>query len=249
MDINKLKVFQNANGEVVTTSLIIAKDTNQSHKKVMENIREWVGTLKGRTYKDSQGKEQPYYELDKYQFMLYAMHKKGYDDWKQQIVQEYKDMEQYIIKTDQINKFKKFRKEEKRETYDFYNLIGHSGKCIALSKCLYNITSYKFNLPFKHNKEQIVALAEYHINDNAYEFYVDMKEKAEKFVETFMAIDEEHFMKPTMNLLIMKYVDNVDKFNEYCNTHNEKDLEFTIDMEQYYGKSFGMKKIYIPKNI
>ena len=70
MNIENLKVFENANGEVVITSLIIAEETNQKHKKVMENIREWVGTLKGHTYKDSQGKEQPYYELDKYQFML-----------------------------------------------------------------------------------------------------------------------------------------------------------------------------------
>ena len=49
MNIENLKVFENANGEVVITSLIIAEETNQKHKKVMENIREWVGTLKGHT--------------------------------------------------------------------------------------------------------------------------------------------------------------------------------------------------------
>ena len=105
MNIENLKVFENANGEVVITSLIIAEETNQRHADVMRDIRKWVGDLKSQTYKDSQGKEQSYYELDKYQFMLYAMHKKGYDEWKQQIVDEYKTMEQYIIQTNQTKEY------------------------------------------------------------------------------------------------------------------------------------------------
>lgn len=158
------------------------------------------------------------------------------------------DCEQYIIKTNQIDRFNKFRKEERRDTYNFYQLIGDDGKCVALSKCLYSIVSYKYNLDFIHNKKQIVALAKYGINEDVYEFYLELKTKAESFVDTFMDLDEEHFMHNTIELLKKKFIDNVESFNKYCETHKEEDLEFKIEAKEYKGVGFGKIRIHIPKN-
>lgn len=165
---------------------------------------------------------------------------------KGRLVREYYlDLENYIIKTNQIEQF---RKEEAHETYEFYNLIGHKGKCIELSKFLYKITSYKFNLDFLHNKEQIVTLSKYKINKDIYPFYLEMKKKAETFVETFMVVDSEHFIVNVKSLLTKMYIDDINKFNEYCNTHKESNLRFTVDIKEYKGCGIGIKNIYIPKN-
>ena len=241
MNIENLKVFENANGEVVITSLIIAEETNQRHADVMRDMRKWVGDLKSQTYKDSQGKEQSYYELDKYQFMLYAMHKKGYDEWKQQIVDEYKTMEQYIIQTNQTKEYYQWvdkRIIEAHETYEFYNLINDKGKCIALSKCLYNIVSYRCNFDFIHNKEQVFQLSLNTDNKKPWLLYQEIKENAETYVKYWMKKNSDNFMHNVIDDLLDEYIEDKKEFESYCKSH-KKD---TLIIERNTNRGFGILK-------
>ena len=116
--IEKCELFKNTNGEVVITSLELARILNMEdkHYKIMDNIKKWVistNTLKVgvKKYVDNKGEERPYYELDKYAFMLYATHIKGMDELKVKIIKDYEAMEKYIIQTNQEEQFKKFREK------------------------------------------------------------------------------------------------------------------------------------------
>ena len=41
--IEKCELFKNTNGEVVITSLGLSTGFKQEHKKIMQNIRKWIG--------------------------------------------------------------------------------------------------------------------------------------------------------------------------------------------------------------
>lgn len=122
----KCKLFQNTEGEVVITSLELANLVNQNHKDVLRNIRKWLnslGDLKSLSYKDNSGKSNEYYELNKYQFMLYATHIKGFDELKVQIIKDYEAMEKYILESNQSPEFEYFRKTGKILRKDLTNTI------------------------------------------------------------------------------------------------------------------------------
>lgn len=112
----KCKLFQNTEDEVVISSLELAELLGTLNKKVMDNCRKWLnstGTLKVLVRKDAKGEERPYYELNKYQFMLYATHVKGFDELKVQIIKDYEAMEKYILESNQSPEFEYFRKTGK----------------------------------------------------------------------------------------------------------------------------------------
>lgn len=131
--LDKCRLFENANGEIIITSLRPAKDFNQEHRYVKRDIEKWVvlemGDLKSRIYLDTYGREQSYYELNKYQFMLYAMHKikKEFDSIKIQIVKEYMQMEQFIKDSNLTEEFKYYRNTGKELTKELqYYVVNYT---------------------------------------------------------------------------------------------------------------------------
>lgn len=76
--LDKCRLFENTNGEIVITSLGIAKDMGVPHFKIMDNCRKWLNkgksTLQVSTYKDGKGEERPYYGLNKEQLIIYYNH-------------------------------------------------------------------------------------------------------------------------------------------------------------------------------
>ena len=142
--LDRCRLFENVNDEVVITSLRIAKDMEQEHRYVKRDVEKWVtkemGDLKSRIYLDQQNREQNYYELNKYQFMLYAMHKRGNNELKAQIIMEYMQMEQFIINTNQTEEFKFYRNTGKELTKELqYNVANYSCYCNKgefMKKCI-----------------------------------------------------------------------------------------------------------------
>ena len=180
--------------------------------------------------------------------MLYAMHKKGYDEWKQQIVDEYKTMEQQIIQTNQTKEYYQWvdkRIIEAHETYEFYNLINDKGKCIALSKCLYNIVSYRCNLDFIHNKEQVFQLSLNTDNKKPWLLYQEIKENAETYVKYWMKKNSDNFMHNVIDDLLDEYIEDKKEFESYCKSH-KKD---TLIIERNTNRGFGILKPLIVEQI
>ena len=65
------------------------------------------------------------------------------------------DCEKYILDTKQFSEFMKWREREGKDTHEFYSSIENDKRCIGLSLALSKIVSYKYNFPFRYNKEQI----------------------------------------------------------------------------------------------
>lgn len=174
--IEKCELFKNINGEVVITSLGLSTGFKQEHKKIMQNIRKWIGedgTLKVQSYINSQNKEQPYYELNKYQFMLYVMHIRGFEELKTKIIKDYEAMEKYIIQTNQEEQFTKYKEElnkkdeqlkEKDERIDHYKSKDKTMRKRLILKDERNYFSYKdiqelFDEDINYNWEEMCEVS------------------------------------------------------------------------------------------
>ena len=138
--------------------------------------------MKVQSYINSQNKEQPYYELNKYQFMLYVMHIRGFEELKTKIIKDYEAMEKYIIQTNQEEQFKKFREkldilEKENDVYNkdsnFYSirdireLLG--GESIEIDTNKLKEMSYKLGLSIKQEKGYFNSKLTYY---NRYHFLV-----------------------------------------------------------------------------
>ena len=171
--IEKCELFKNTNGEVVITSLELARILNMEdkHYKIMDNIKKWVistNTLKVgvKKYVDNKGEERPYYELDKYAFMLYATHIKGMDELKVKIIKDYEAMEKYIIQTNQEEQFKKYKEElnKKDERIDHYKSKDKTMRKRLILKDERNYFSYKdiqelFDEDINYNWEEMCEVS------------------------------------------------------------------------------------------
>lgn len=142
--LDRCRLFENVNGEVVITSLQISKDFEIPHFKIMDNCRKWIdkgtNTLQVLVYKDGKGEERPYYELNKYQFMKYCMHTNKNIQLKEQIIDEYEAMEQFIVNTNQTKEFEFYRSTGKELTKELqYNVANYSCYCNKgefMKKCI-----------------------------------------------------------------------------------------------------------------
>lgn len=159
---------------------------------------------------------------------------------KGKLVREfYLNLEKYIQETNQVKQYYDWvdkRTVEAHETYEFYNLIGDEGKCIALSRCLQNIVSYKFNFPFRYNKEQIFQLSLNTDQKEPWLLYQEIKESAETCVKYFMRKDSQHFMCNVIDDILNEFVDDRDKYEEYRKTHTKGVLHLKKRIPE--GKSF-----------
>ena len=144
---------------------------------------------------------------------------------KGKLVREfYLNLEKYIQETNQVKQYYDWvdkRTVEAHETYEFYNLIGDEGKCIALSRCLQTVVSYKFNFPFRYNKEQIFQLSLNTDQKEPWLFYQEVKESAETYVKYFMRKDKQHFMHNVIDDILNEFIDDIDKYEEYRKTHTK----------------------------
>lgn len=63
--LDKCRLFENTNGEIVITSLQMSKDFGIPHFKIMDNCRKWLdkgtNTLQVLVYKDGKGEEFKFY--------------------------------------------------------------------------------------------------------------------------------------------------------------------------------------------
>ena len=142
--LDKCRLFENTNGEIVITSLQMSKDFGIPHFKIMDNYRKWLNkgtnTLQVLVYKDGKGQERPYYELNKYQFMKYCMHTNKNIQLKEQIIDEYEAMEQFIINSNLTEEFKFYRSTGKELTKELqYYVVNYSNYCNKgefLKKCI-----------------------------------------------------------------------------------------------------------------
>lgn len=120
---NELKVFKNCNGEIVCNSVVLANDFGKRHYDVMVKIGKLEDNEKIRsrkwfirsTYRNEQNKELECYELTKdgFMFLVTGFTGKKAEDIKLQYIQEYSDMEQYILQSKQREEFEYFRKTGK----------------------------------------------------------------------------------------------------------------------------------------
>lgn len=161
---------------------------------------------------------------------------------KGKLVREfYLNLEKYIIETNQIKEYYQWvdkRIVEAHETYEFYNLINDEGKCIALSKCLYNIVSYKCNLSFIHNKEQVFQLSLNTDNKKPWLLYQEIKENAETYVKYWMKKNSDNFMHNVIDDLLDEYIEDKKEFESYCKSY-KKD---TLIIERNIIGGFGILK-------
>lgn len=150
--LNKCRLFENVNGEVVITSLRIAKDMGVKHSKVMQNCRKWidkgVNNLQVFTYIDKQGKEKPYYGLNKEQLIIY------YNHCKRSTVEnklKLKNLLDDVIVIDD--------RREERFGYKFLNTLRPLNISIETQKTMkgnnYRIDFYlpEFNLAIEYDEE------------------------------------------------------------------------------------------------
>lgn len=158
--INEFELFKNTNGEVVINSLKIAELLGRKHNKVLRDIREFkiIGDcpLNGQSYKNSQNKEQPYYELNKYQFMKYAMRIKGFEELKNKVIDDYETMEKFIQESKLTEEFKYYRETGKVARRDLTNTVKEVIK--PSNNFVYrNYTELAYKLAFNKDTKQLKA--------------------------------------------------------------------------------------------
>lgn len=125
------------------------------------------------------------------------------------------DCEKFIVAEHLKEQLLSFRRQEAHETYDFYEIIGDSKKCIALSKAMAQIASYKGGLNKIYMKQPLFNLFMDTDNKYPWQLYLDIKETAEKWVELYMMEDEEHFMGNTIAALKKKYIGDKDEIKKF----------------------------------
>lgn len=125
------------------------------------------------------------------------------------------DCEKFIVAEHLKEQLLSFRRQEAHETYDFYEIIGDSKKCIALSKAMAQIASYKGGLKKIYMKQPLFNLFMDTDNKYPWQLYLDIKETAEKWVELYMMEDEEHFMGNTIAALKKKYIGDKDEIKKF----------------------------------
>lgn len=125
------------------------------------------------------------------------------------------DCEKFIVAEHLKEQLLSFRRQEAHETYDFYEIIGDSKKCIALSKVMAQIASYKGGLKKIYMKQPLFNLFMDTDNKYPWQLYLDIKETAEKWVELYMMEDEEHFMGNTIAALKKKYIGDKDEIKKF----------------------------------
>lgn len=125
------------------------------------------------------------------------------------------DCEKFIVAEHLKEQLLSFRRQEAHETYDFYEIIGDSKKCIALSKVMAQIASYKGGLKKIYMKQPLFNLFMDTDNKYPWQLYLDIKETAEKWVELYMMEDEEHFMGNTIASLKKKYIGDKDEIKKF----------------------------------
>lgn len=125
------------------------------------------------------------------------------------------DCEKFIVAEHLKEQLLSFRRQEAHETYDFYEIIGDSKKCIALSKAMAQIASYKGGLNKIYMKQPLFNLFMDTDNKYPWQLYLDIKETAEKWVELYMMEDEEHFMRNTIAALKKKYIGDKDEIKKF----------------------------------
>ena len=151
--IEKCELFKNINGEVVITSLGLARILKLRHTKIVQNIKNWIGEdLKKLSYVNNQNRQQYlYYELNKEQIEIYMTH----------CYRTPKEKRDYILRLFDFDLDKKYilRKEEGfgdklKNTLKPLNIKVETQKTMFNGK--YRIDFYlpEFNLAIEYDEEQ-----------------------------------------------------------------------------------------------
>ena len=232
---NFKKVFESTNGEIVTDTLRMSKDFGKEHKNIMRDIRNIIDNMNEEfgvcsllstpnieeyfiesTYIQEQNKQEySKYELTEKGFMLLISNWKGFNRIKYEYIEEYHAMKQYIEETNQKAEFDAWRTKEAHETYDFYNVINSDEKCISLSKELYQITCFNLKLDRLYKKEELYQMYREGINKEPWEYYLKVKSRAVSYVETYMDLNENHFMSNVVKQLRNKYIKDINEYKIY----------------------------------
>lgn len=234
---------------IYSNSLEIAENIGTRHDRILRKYDEkkayFTDPILGvseEVYKDNSGKTNRYLKLNKEatELLISLFNTEKAILAKIEYIKEFNNMQQYILETNQAKEYYQWvdrRIVEAKETYEFYNLIGNKGKCIALSKCLYDIISYKCNLDFKHNKEQIFQLSLNTSNKKPWCLYQEVKETAETYVKYWMKKNPNEFMHNVIQDLLDEYIEDRKEFEIYCKSHERNILVIERNIDKGFGRS------------
>lgn len=136
------------------------------------------------------------------------------------------DCEKYILETKQYNSFLDWRENEAKETHELHQSIDDDGKCIGLNKTIKSIVAYQCNFKYIYSKELLFQSFLRKENKDAWLYYLEIKDKAESYIDAFKALDSKHYMSNVITALKNNYIENIDSYNQYIKEHECKD-EFT----------------------
>ena len=136
--------------------------------------------------------------------------------WKKEVKKILKDMKDDIVFTGQ-------RRQSAKTHNDLHELIDDEGRSIGLDIALSEIASYRLNLSHISRKEALYQLKKSNIA-----LYDEMMNTAYNCVETFMLLDSECYMGNVIQALKNKFVDDIDKFEEYKKTHKKNEWNIEV---------------------
>lgn len=101
------------------------------------------------------------------------------------------------------------------------DFVNDDNRMIGLSKTIYNITSYRINSPYIYVKEEL-----YMVNRENISIYDEVLSRAYDLVGIFRTVDKEHYMSNVLKVLKTEFIDDMDKYEKYINTHER--VEFIV---------------------
>ena len=137
-------------------------------------------------------------------------------EWKKEVKKILKDIKDDIVFTGQ-------RRQSAKTHNDLHEIINDEGRSIGLDIALSEIASYRLNLSHISRKEALYQLKKSNIA-----LYDEMMNTAYNCVETFMLLDSECYMGNVIQALKNKFVDDIDKFEEYKKTHKKNEWKLEI---------------------